>query len=83
MKIVSGVSPRLSGRVMAATREILAPSSSLSPINDPIRSSDQIRLSTAQVLRDHALEMHYVHGVNHLTEITRVPLILLNLRMSV
>ena len=78
MEIVSGVLPRLSGIVMAATREILAPSSSLSPINDPIRSSDQISLSTAQVLRDHTLDMHCVHSLNHLTEITSVGLILIN-----
>ena len=50
---------RLSGRViMAASREILAPSSSLSPINDPIRSYNQITLSTAGRFLDHALEMH-------------------------
>ena len=58
MEIVSGVSPRLSGRVMAATREILAPSSSLSPINDPIRSYNQRRLSVARRIGDHALEGH-------------------------
>ena len=83
MEIVSGVSPKLSGRVMAAGREILAPSSSLSPINDPIRSSIQIGLSSAERIGDHALEMHYVHTLNHLTEITTVTLILINLRMSV
>ena len=83
MEIVSGVSPRLSGRVMAAAREILAPSSSLSPINDPIRSSNQMRLSTAGRGWDHALEMHYVHLLNHLTEITRVTLLLITLSMSV
>ena len=55
-EIVSGVLPRLSGRVMAAGREILAPSFSLSPINDPIRSSIQRRLSTAARIGDHALE---------------------------
>lgn len=62
MEIVSGVSPRLSGRVMrmAAGREILAPSSSLSPINDPIRSSNQIKLYSAARGWDHSLEMHYV-----------------------
>ena len=58
MEIVSGVSPRLSGRVIAAGREILAPSSSLSPINDPIRSYNQITLSTATRMRDHGLEGH-------------------------
>ena len=59
MEIVSGVLPRLSGRVIAATgREILAPSSSLSPINDPIRSSNQITLSTATCMGDHSLEIH-------------------------
>ena len=58
MEIVSGVLPRLSGRVMrrAAGREILAPSSSLSPINDPIRSSIQIGLSSAGSHTDHGLE---------------------------
>ena len=83
MEIALGVSPRLSGRVMAAGREILAPSSSLSPINNPIRSSNQIRLSTATRHGDHSLEMHYMHVMNHLTEITRVGLGLINLRMSV
>ena len=59
MEIVSGVLQRLSGRVMVTgTREILAPSSSLSPINDPIRSYNQITLSTAGRFLDHALEMH-------------------------
>ena len=82
MEIVSGVLPRLSGRVMAATREILAPSSSLSPINDPIRSSIQITLSTATRMRDHTLEMHYKH-LNHLTEMTTVTLSLINHSMSV
>ena len=82
--IVLEVSPKLSGRVMAAGREILAPSSSLSPINDPIRSYNQMRgLSAAGRMRDHTLEMHYVHMMNHLTEITSVSLILINLRMSV
>ena len=83
MEIVSEVLQRLSGREMAATREILAPSSSLSPINDPIRSYYQMRLSTATRIWDHALEGHYMHTLNHLTKITRVTLILLNLRMSV
>ena len=82
-EIVSGVLPRLSGRVMAAGREILAPSFSLSPINDPIRSSIQRRLSTAARIGDHTLDTHYVYTLNHLTEITRVTLILINLRMSV
>ena len=60
MEIVLGVSPKLSGRVMriAAGREILAPSSSLSPINDPIRSSKKVRLSGATCIGDHALERH-------------------------
>ena len=58
MEIISGVSPKLSGRVMAAGREILAPSSSLSPINDPIRSYNQRRLSVARRIGDHALEGH-------------------------
>ena len=59
MEIVSGVLPRLSGsRVMPAGREILAPSSSLSPINDPIRSSIQRRLSSALRIWDHTLEGH-------------------------
>ena len=59
MEIVSGVLQRLSGsRVMAATRVILAPSSSLSPNNDLIRSDYQMELSGATVIRDHALEMH-------------------------
>ena len=83
MEIVSGVLPRLSGRVMAAGREILAPSSSLSPINDPISASIQITLSTAARIRDHSLQGHYVHIMNHLTEITRVTLGLINFRMSV
>ena len=84
MEIVSGVLPRLSGsRVMAAKREILAPSSSLSPINDPIRSSNQMRLSSATRGWDHALEMHYKHVMNHLTEMTTVGLILMNVSMSV
>ena len=82
MEIALGVSLKLSGRVMAAGREILAPSSSLSPINDPIRLSDQIGLSTATSIRDQSLEMHYVH-VNHLMEITTVSLILINLGMTV
>ena len=61
MEIVSEVLQRLSGRVMRrwAGREILAPSSSLSPINDPIRSYYQITLSGATRVRDHTLEMHY------------------------
>ena len=56
--IVLAAIPKLSGRVMrrAKTREILAPSSSLSPINDPIRSYNQRRLSTAARIGDHALE---------------------------
>ena len=83
MEIVSEVLQRLSGRVMAAWREILAPSSSLSPINDPIRSYNQITLSSATRRGDHALEMHYMYTLNHLTEITRVCLILINLRMSI
>ena len=86
MEIVSGVLQRLSGRVMRrpAGREILAPSSSLSPINDPIRSSNQMRgLSGATRRGDHALEMHYVQIMNHLTEITRVNLILIKIGMSV
>ena len=83
MEIVSEVLQRLSGRVMAAGREILAPSSSLSPINDPIRSSIQIGLSTAGSHKDHTLEMHYVQTLNHLTEITSVSLLLINLSMSV
>ena len=83
MEIVSGVLPRLSGRVIKAGREILAPSSSLSPINDPIRSSIQSKLSTATRIVDHSLNLHYVHMMNHLTEITSVSLILINLRMSV
>ena len=58
MEIVSGVSPKLSGRVMSAIREILAPSSSLSPINDPIRSYNQIKLSSARRIGDHSLERH-------------------------
>ena len=82
MEIVSGVLPRLSGRLTEAGREILAPSSSISPINDPIRSSNQRRLSTAMKMRDHSLEGHYVHIMNHLTEITSVPLGLINLSMS-
>ena len=84
MEIVSGVLQRLSGRVMRrpAGREILAPSSSLSPINDPIRSYNQRRLSSAGRIGDHSLEMHYVH-LNHLSEITSVGLILINLSMSV
>ena len=82
MEIVSGVLPRLSGRVVAAGREILAPSSSLSPINDPIRSSNQRRLSSASIHTDHALDRHYGH-MNHLTEIISVGLSLLNLSMSV
>ena len=80
--IVLAAIPKLSGRVMTATREILAPSSSLSPINDPIRSDNQIWLSGAAIQGDHALEMHYMH-VNHLTEITRVCLILIKIGMSV
>ena len=83
MEIVSEVLQRLSGRVMTATREILAPSSSLSPINDPIRASIQMRLSTAARIGDHALDMHYVHRMIHLTEITTVTLCLINLGMSV
>ena len=83
MEIVSGVLQRLSGRVMAATREILAPSSSLSPINDPIRSSNQRTLSTAVSIGDHALEEHYVHMMNHLTEIASVTLCLLNISIRV
>ena len=83
MEIVSEVLPRLSGRVIAASREILGPSSSLSPINDPIRSLIQIKLSTATILRDHALEVHYVHIMNHLTEITSVSLGLINLSMRI
>ena len=61
MEIVSGVSPRLSGRGMRrpAGREILAPSSSLSPINDPIRSYYQIGLSAAARIGDHSLERYY------------------------
>ena len=82
MEIVSGVLPRLSGRVMAAGREILAPSSSLSPINDPIRSYNQRVLFTAGRIWDHTLEVHYRH-MNHLTEITTVGLILINMSMSV
>ena len=82
MEIVSGVLPRLSGRVMAATREILAPSSSLSPINDPIRSSNQIRLSGAMRIGDHSLDGHYMQFMNHLTDITTVSLTLMTLRMS-
>ena len=35
--IVLEALPKLSGRVMAAGSQILAPSSSPSPINDPIR----------------------------------------------
>ena len=59
MEIVLEALPKLSGRVVAATREILAPSSSLSPINDPIRSSNQMRgLSAAGRMRDHSLEVH-------------------------
>ena len=81
--IVLEALPKLSGRVINAGRQILAPSSSLSPINDPIRSSNQITLSTAGRIWDHALEMHYVHIMNHLTEITSVPLSLINLCMSV
>ena len=81
MEIVSGVLPRLSGRVITDTREILAPSSSLSPINDPIRSPNQIGLSSARRIGDHNLE-GYVQ-VNHLTEITSVSLILININMSV
>ena len=83
MEIVSGVSPRLSGRVMPAGREILAPSSSLSPINDPIRLSNQIKLYSAAKGWDHSLEMHYVQKRNHLTEIIIVSLILIALCMSV
>ena len=83
MEIVLGVSPRLSGRVMAAAREILAPSSSLSPINDPIRSYNQVKtLSTATRIGDQSLERHYGQ-MNHLTEITRVCLLLMTLIMSV
>ena len=76
---------RLSGRVLmiASSREILAPSSSLSPNHDPIRSEDQIRLFTATSHWDQSLEMLYVQGVNHLMEITSVILILMTLRMSV
>ena len=80
--IVLAALPRLSGWVMAAWREILAPSSSLSPINDPIRSPNQIGLSTATRIGDQSLEQHYGH-MNHLTEITTVGLVLINLRMSV
>ena len=59
MEIVSVVLPRLSGVVRMSTgREILAPSSSLSHINDPIRSSNQIRLYFASRMGDHALEGH-------------------------
>ena len=83
MEIVLAAIPKLSGRVIAAGREILAPSSSLSPINDPIRSENQIGLSSATSHTDHALERHYVHVMNHLTEITRVTLILINVIMSV
>ena len=83
MEIVSVVLPRLSGVVRMSTgREILAPSSSLSPINDPIRSYNQITLSYAGKRRDHALDRHYKH-MNHLTEITSVGLLLINLIMSV
>ena len=82
MEIVLEALPRLSGRVMAAGREILAPSSSLSPINDPIRSYNQIALSSATRIGDHSLEGHYMH-VNHLTEITSVSLLLINLSMNV
>ena len=81
--IVLEVSPKLSGRVMAAAREILAPSSSLSPINDPIRSSNQRRLSTAASHSDHTLEMHYMHTLNHLTQMTTATLILIKMSMSV
>ena len=58
MEIVLEVSPRLSGRVMGAGREILAPSSSLSPINDPISAYNQMRLSSATRIGDHSLEGH-------------------------
>ena len=58
MEIVLEALPRLSGRVKAASREILAPSSSLSPNKDPIRSSSKIRLSPATIIRDHALDLH-------------------------
>ena len=56
--IVLEALPKLSGRVISAGREILAPSSSLSPINDPIRSSNQKDLSTGTRGGDHSLEMH-------------------------
>ena len=81
MEIVSEVLQRLSGRVIKAGREILAPSSSLSPINDPIRSYNQVRLSTARSMRDQSLDRYYGH-MNHLTEITSVSLILINGSMS-
>ena len=59
MEIVLEALPRLSGsRVIKAGRENLAPSSSLSPINDPIRSSKKVRLSGATCIGDHALERH-------------------------
>ena len=83
MEIVLEVIQRLSGRVMTAPRQILAPSSSLSPINDPIRSSNQIGLSTVARIGDHNLEGHYLHMMNNLTKIKSVSLILINLRMSV
>ena len=84
MEIVSGVLPRLSGRLIVTPgRVIVGPSYSLSPINDPMGSTIQITLSTVARIGDHSLEMHYVHVLNHLTEITTVGLILITLRMSI
>ena len=82
MKIVLEAILRLSGQVIKAVREILVLSYSLSPNHDPIRSFTQIWLSTAKSGMDHALEKHCVK-LNHLTEITRVTLLLINLGMNV
>ena len=83
METVLGVSHRLSGRVtnLPPGRKILAPSSSLSPNNDPISSSKHIYNKT--VIGDHALERHYYYQDNHLTDKTRVTLILINLSMRI
>ena len=83
VEIVLEVLQRLSGRVIAAGKEILAPSSFLSPNHDRIRSLTQIWLSTATSHGDHGLEMNYVHLASLLTEIKSVYLVLINLLMSV